>query len=731
MIKRIVTEHKSFLFILLAIVIASYVANTFIKYNTILLGGEYIFSFDHLGHVQNLLNDPRSSLAEDNTNCFDCPDFYHYSRWYSLFKIGFHATAQLIHLHPFIFLILSMVLTQLTSLYIFTRTVFTKFSLLPFLIASFVFIFYPYKYSLLIETHDGLLYSNMLLYITVLVATFKNISKFTTKRAMLAGIGTGIVFSFFLGLNIAFLPIAIYTSLIIALIYRKELLKKTKNLFLYAGALTVPVLLLNIPILSSLIQYGNTRHYEGYISFNFIDSFMSGLSIAQTHPHIIIAFACLFLFCFIYAPIKWKLKLWMLFTYIFIGLMITGTNSPINIYGWMFDYMPLMDSLRSTYRLMFFELFILFILMYFTLRKLYSGNIVQLLIFGIIFALFVYLPLQHIYLHKDYFFKSSLPEEYFNAQAYLNSTNEKKIYFPPRTPLFHSIATDYYWGDPNYKESILLYKNPYTSLLPIKNLVQFERFPYLLSPDYLELHYFTDLTSPAENVINALELRGVKYVIVDKNYKWGENYPNFSIEEFIKLAEVDRAFGNIIILRLKDKSNECKKGYGKISLEYCTSTSRDTVLIDKTRQEFDLEVHPEEIGEKLNIRKNSIYTKSVLDPIIHQSFVDNKVLFGRETMQVFGDQKNVFSTNTLEKGKYRIYVSLYKYTDKEMLMKEANLVIRSGGKEIKSISPYTDKPGIYWESADIEINEPQNIFINVEKEGYIIITAVPILEKLQ
>ncbi|MBA3723305.1 MAG: hypothetical protein H0W89_00225 [Candidatus Levybacteria bacterium] len=623
-----------------------------------------------------------------------------------------------------------MVLTQLISLYIFSRIILGKASLVPFLVASFVFIFYPYKYSLLIETHDGLLYSNMILYITLLLWSFKNLDKLSTKKILFSSLGVGLLLSFFLNANIAFLPIVIYTSIILAFIFRSKLLANSRKSFIYVFIMVGVTALINIPLLNSLFQNGNSRHYEGYISFNYIDSFLSGLSIAQTDIQITILLAMLLILCFIYAPIKRTYKLWMLSAYVFIAIMIAGNNSPINIYGWMFEHVPLIDSLRATYRFMFFELMIFFIIIYVTLRKLHDGNMVQLLLFGMMSALFIYLPLQHISTNKDYFFKTSLPEEYFDAQKYLNTKPEKKVYFPPRTPIFRSIATDYTWGKSDYKASILLYKNPFTSLLPVTNLVQFERYPYLLSPEYLEINYLTDLRLSPADIVRALELRQVKYIILDKNYKWNEIYPEFEIDTLMEQGVAEKQFGNITILRLKGKSNKCKKGYGTILLEYCTSYDKDTKLINKTFQEFTLETSPEKIGKKLSVRRNSIYTKSVLDPILHRAFVDNRVLFSKEIMQVSGNQKEVFSTDKLKAGKYRLYIALFKYSGDGKLMKDAKVVVYSAGEKVKEISPYTTRPKIYWESIDLELRDGQKVYVGIENEGYIIFSAIPIIKTL-
>ncbi len=729
MFKKLIIKHKTFLWIVLFIIVLAYIINFFINPHTIILGGEYIFSFDDLRHVQNILHDPRSLLAQDNTNCFDCVDFFHYSRWYSLFKIGYHSISQVIHIHPFVFLILSMILTQFVSLYIFVRTFFKRFSWIPFLVAAFVFILYPYKYSLIIETHDGLLYSNMLLSITLLIWSFKKLHTFTLKKLILIAFGTGLLFSFFLNIDIAVIPIAFYTSIIIAIVYRKKFRENIKKTLLYIGVMAIPVVAINIPIFISLIQNGDSRHYEGYISFNYIDSFLSGLSTAKANPYIIVAYSVLFIFCFMYAPIKHRLKIWMLVGYLFVETMITGMNSPINIYEWIFNTLPLMDTLRATYRFMFFELVFIFIIVYFTLRRLKEGNRLQVIIFVAISMVCLYLSTQYIYTNRNYFFVATLPQEYFDAQAYLKNNYDKKVYFPPETPLFHSIITDYNWGNPSYNATILLYKNPYTSFLPLHNLIQYERYPYLLSPQYLELFYLTNLENKPEDIVRALELRGVTDIVLDKNYNWKQNYPNFNVDQFIKLTKVDKQFGNIFILNLPDKHNQCKKGYGNISLDYCTVYDKNAKLFGKTKKEFMLEVDPQSIGENFTIRSNSTYTHSLLDPILMQSFIDNRLFFGKDIMQIFGDQKGVFTTQQLQPGKYTVYLAIFKYKKEGNLFGNAKIVVRVGDQEVTEISPYNTKPGIYWEKTTLNVQNTQKIAIDIKNRGYVVTTAIPILEK--
>lgn len=728
-LKSFLTPHKVIIYTILGILLLAYVINIFIDKHIAILAGEYIFSFDYLGHVINILFDPRSTVALDNTNCFDCPDFYHYSRWYSLFKIGYQSIGQIVFLHPFIFLIISSVIMQLVSLYIFVKVFFKKILFIPFFLAATVFIIYPYKYSLLVETHDGLLYSCLLLYSTSIVFVIRNIQNLSLRRFTLLSFVTGLLLSTFFNVNIGFFPIAFYTTLLICAWFAKRLIKNLNRSFVFLGALLLPTLAINIPLLRSLIEEGASRHYEGYLSFNSIDSFLVGLFSANADIFVVCVYALLFIFCFFFAALSKRQKFFLALGYLFVAVIVLGENSPVNVYGWMFEHLLFLDSFRATYRLLFFEFLILFIIVYFALVRLSTAGSKMKIVYYLISALFVFLPLYHIVTHKDYFLIFRLPDEYFEAQQYLNNFSEAKIYFPPTTNLFHSLATDYTWSDPKYSQSILLYKNPYTSLLPIHNLIQFERFPYVLSDKYLELRYLTDLHLAPEQITRAMELRDIKYVIVDKNYKWAENYPTFPIDTFIQKSKVIKRFGNLYVLELSNKSNECSKGYGTIQIDSCTSYAENTPLHNKSKKEYTLEVAPDTISKPFTLRKNAIYTKSILDPQIHQSLIDNRVLFHKSVMQMWGNQSGVFYTD-LEKGKYSVYVQLFKYTKQTMIFGQSKLVLKKGDTAVKILSPYTDKPGMYWTEISVSVSNKTRITIDIQNKGYIILGSIPLIEKL-
>ena len=83
-----------------------------------------------------------------------------------------------------------------------------------------------------------------------------------------------------------------------------------------------------------------------------------------------------------------------------------------------------------------------------------------------------------------------------------------------------------------------------------------------------------------------------------------------------------------------------------------------------------------------------------------------------------------------EIGSYNVYIPLLKYISEGKLMKDAKIIVRVEDKKVKEISPYTQKIGIYWEKVKVNVEENESIFIDISGDGYIILSEVPVIEKL-
>jgi hypothetical protein len=323
-----------------------------------------------------------------------------------------------------------------------------------------------------------------------------------------------------------------------------------------------------------------------------------------------------------------------------------------------------------------------------------------------------------------------MPQEYRDAQKYINSLSGEKIYFPHTVPYAESLSLTnaYTWGQPQYKNSVVLYKNPFTSLVPVNDLVQFERFPYILSPQWLELRYLTDYEKPLPDIIKALELRGIRYIIFDDNFKWSRYIPKVDKQQLFSLTSLEKRIGNIYILKLKDKTADCKKSYGDISVEYCNTPTKPQVLINKTSSDLLLEIQPTQFGKKLEIRRNSKYVPNIQDPKLHQLLIQEKLLFGKDILQIFGNQEDIFSINRLSKGTYHLFIPLFKIPQAIGVFEDAQIDIQLNGKTIQTLDPYAACSGFVWEKVTIPVTQDNTLLtIDIKNKGYVILGSTPII----
>lgn len=723
-------NHKPFLLLLFSIIVLAYFINFFIDRHLYILGGEYLFTFDATTHVKNILSDLQSNIPQqlDNTNCFDCPNFYHHSRWHALFDMVFQVIGSFTGLHPFIFYITSTVIIQLMAIYLFVRVILKRFSFLPFLVAAVTFIAFPYKYQLLSGgTYDGIIHANIILVLTIAIFLFQNLRKISYKEILIYSLLMGACFSFFLNTSIIYFPLALYMTILIIFFYVKSIIVNKRKFLLFSLCFVIPVVIINLPFFLSFLTNGNTKHFQEYYSYGYLDALLAGIKISEATINIVYFYSIIFAAFFIIAPISIKKKLLMVGIYLFCASLILGKNSPIDIYNFIFHYFPFMDLLRSNYRFTFFELFILFILSYLALIKISEKKsyIVKIVYFLICILLFV-VPLLHIVQHKDYFFVGELPKEYFVSQKYLNSLDGKKVYFPQSMPSIKNVVTAYTWGDEKYMSSLILYKNPFTSLVPVENLVQFEKFP-LLSPKLLELYDLTNMNRSTKDIVAALSKRHISYIIFDGNYRWNETKYALNITELLRETKLEKKIGNIYILKIPDAQKSCVPSYGDFRINNCFDDKTPQKFINRTPSEFLLETRTKEYATKLPLSQNALYTRNVLDPIIHTELINNSILFSKDILQIDGNQKNVFSLE-IPKGNYQLFVPLLQLHPMNGQFGDANASVLLNNTQIKSISPYAQCSGVHWYKISLSANQNKNtISLDITNKNYMIFNSEPLL----
>jgi hypothetical protein len=723
------TVHKQpnlhILLVIIGVLACAYLGNGIVDPHMMIFGGEYIFSFDYFTHILNIITEYKQyGLGIDNISCDNCPDFYHYSRWYSLFKIGYVGIGQLIYLHPFIFLIYSSIILQIISLYIFTRVFLKKYRFIPFITAAFFFIANPYKFSLYIETHDGTLYAATILLITIVHYSLTNLNKLTLKQTLVYALFTGLLLSSFFNLAIAFLPIITYALVILFITNLKRIRHNINKFIVYISPIGILVVLVNIPLFHSLLVFGNTKHYSGYISYSLRDSLLLGMDQAITNPFVVVIATLAIILSFGYSYLSKRHKLHLIFTYFLIGILLMGENSPINIYEIIFKNFPLMDSLRSTYRLYVFQMIIVYVFMY---TALINSSHYKRIISLTIYFLIVIVPLLHIYDNKNYFYYGVLPPEYFEAQQYLNKIDEKKLYFPLNQQGIQNISNRFYWSMPNYNQTIVIYKNPFTSVIPVKNILQFEKYP-LLSKDLLEIRSGFGADTPLEDTINLLARQNIKYIIYDNNYKWETSAENIPLDKLLALTHLKKRFGSIYILEVPKVNTKCDRYYGDLNPNECLDVMDPEILRNRSHVSYILDRYRKDIAKiQFELDRKMEYYNNILDPVVQESILDNRILYSENVLQIPANQKSVFTAKLSRKGVYTLYIPIIELKSADPTG-NAYLTIKLNNKKVANILQSRKCSTVVLHTLNIKNRDDSaSISIDVNGNGYILLNESPFI----
>ena len=410
----------------------------------------------------------------------------------------------------------------------------------------------------------------------------------------------------------------------------------------------------------------------------------------------------------------------MLIGYLLVAEVVLGNNSQTDVYRLMFDNVPILNSIRSLHRFVYFQLIILFVGIYAGLSLLTRKHKkISLCVGAVIAAALTF----NLYQNHSLFNFTRIPQEYFEAVRYLKSLPGKKIYFPSQVPLFQGMSGNYTWL--NYQPKLrTAYINPLTSIFSTPNLIALEEFP--LSIKTSELLTLTSLNKSPEEIIQALETHGIEYLILDENYLWGKNYPDFNIENFIKATNVDRKFGSIVVIRLKDKSGTCKLSYGDFRSGYCTVGGSNIVpqfLINRTKMDYllDLIETDSKFTATLN-RKVKAYPYVGNIELQRQLMINNK-LIPFTLYQTVGQATDIFKKE-LVNGSYVLFVPILK-TNYNDIYKNSQVEILLDGKIISSLSPLSEKLNVSWEEIQFEVTGEvkHSLSVSVSGKGFIVLGA--------
>lgn len=721
-LKKFYKNHAFLIILLLLVVLLTFSINIFVQRNIVILSGEFLFSYDYIGHVKNLVENKLLNQEEffRISQCVDCPTFYNYSAWSSLWVVLLLSLGQIVGLHPFVYFIFIMVVIEIVFLYVFAKLLFGKFNMYAFIIASLFFIFNPHMvYQMPSATQDGVIFGILMGIIALWIFLLTHLSTITKKKLIWFSLSLGILLSFCLNIGISHFPLIFYTLIGIGLYFFTTIKNYSEKFFLIILINVFIVFLSNFPIILSQIISGDTHYLTSFNAMTFIDGLTAGYHTAGLDRKLILLFFGMVIWLLCITKIKLRQKMWLLIFYlILVFIMAGGQIGNLSIYEFIFNHLPFMEHMRSLHRFIFYQIIILFIIIYLGLTRLLQdkrkiNNIIGITI-GIIFLL---INCIYIIENENRFHSGKIPHEYFLVDSYLKNKTEKKVYFPFGPLGNESLSSNYNWL-PEQKYIIpTLYSNPFTSIFMLQNILSVEDYQ-ISTPQEAQLRSLVNMTD-LKGSINSLTYLGVKYLIVDHNYLWNKNFPEVNIGDISQHAKLDKKFGNIDIYLLENKQKACKPAYGDFLAGYCYNQTNPQYLINKTVQDFVLDrlhlAHQYELTKSKGVRIGDL----IVNPATRAKVIEEKILIPFIIYQADNMVKNIYN-KTLQKGDYTLFIPVLTLSPADKLFQNERMEVRINDKIIKTIILYGARHGITWEKITLNIPDTSTLSINTNGQGLMI-----------
>jgi hypothetical protein len=199
------------------------------------------------------------------------------------------------------------------------------------------------------------------------------------------------------------------------------------------------------------------------------------------------------------------------------------------------NYVPLFHNFRATYKL---SIITTLILLYVISKNITANRRIRLILYLILFFQLFYIL--NFVKNLSY---TKIPDEYFQAQSYLNSLNEKKLLLP-LSLRETTISNSYSWLDSNQIYWSEYPSNIFSTIIPIKNSVAIDSID---NPSYLLSSMQLDFNS-INNIQLFMRKYNFKYLIYDNN-KRSIKELNFNEHKDLILL---KSFGKIDVYEIQD-----------------------------------------------------------------------------------------------------------------------------------------------------------------------------------
>jgi hypothetical protein len=750
-----VSKHKLPIIFILILFLLGKILSLYIDTDSIILSGEYIYSLDYLSHLKSLLRNIQWANPDYILSCKDCGLFYHYSWWYSVVIFSIASIGEILNYNPFVFYLVISLSVQFIGIYLLRELFFKKVPSISVILSFLVFSLSPYKITLF-SSGSWYGFNHGILTIVLVVAcwVFYRLSTLKAFQVALLGIFLGVLGSFFTSISINYLPIAIYSIIVIATFYLKSILKYfhkavilTISSFLSFCISSLPFIyaLFSRPSVPSQYMYTNSVNNESLVEAVFVRAI--GIIGNNTYSLSMVTLGIIIIVFIIISRRSNLNKIYFLGLYSFIVYLLMGSKATyFNLAGWMFDNIPLMSTIRSTHRFYYFLLLLLSVGIFLVYERilLIKSKIISAFFLIVLSLLIVITSIVNINYLTQTININKLPNEYFQVAQYFENIPGKKIYFPSYMPTGESMSGNYYWFSDKIT-SPTLYINPFNSLLLLPDLITFDGYPFV-SLQLRELRSLVGLDNSPEKIVEAMERRNIEYVIIDNNFMWSKYYPDADLELIKNLLTFEWSYGDIEIYRTKDTNDHCDSSYGRFDSRYCQSESYDNIkpnyLIDSSKEDYllnnyspiqeelvKIEFRPEvydyisntNLQEYVTERKIRIDKAYTID---NRSQRNTNVTHGTTT-----DESIQIFMKSAKSGVYELIIPILKIKNGSSFFQNAKLDIEINGQKISEISPLSSSSGLMYERIDMEIDDGDVISGSVTGTGSIVIGGPFLIKK--
>lgn len=495
------------------------------------MNGENQYTFSYFGHIKWILSDwiDNPTLLLQSHKCIDCQYFGMYSRWVMLWLYLILLPGQLLIINPFVWYLFISFASQYVAIKYFLESLFPRSQINnSFLIAlSAFFTTIPYKW---VQIGTQWEYPFIYFMFFVMGGTYMRLlrnEKLTRPHLLLTSLAALLIFN--VGIN--HLPIVFYTLILLSTIafitsHTKTFLLKT------LGAIYVPSLILNLPMIISIITNSDITEFSNFYSHNWHVLLSFGYLASIHSSKYIAAVALLGSTTIVISYLALKKREFIVFASLLIFGLSLGILGKGFIFQLIFDNVPLFRTLRSAYRFIIFEHIFLIILIGYLYVHTKKSRFSQAL--KHIFIVMCALNLLFISVNDKTINFTRIPDAYEDVYKLISKDERRYFYLPSGLNVHHSISVDYTFG--NSAANFYWWQNPYESWYPSRNI---HHPTHNITDADLDKKIFELYSKNSQNdLIKVLKNAGVDYIIFDGYYRWSREVPEFNVNTFLKRDEL-------------------------------------------------------------------------------------------------------------------------------------------------------------------------------------------------